>query len=238
MVQLLFSQWKKCCKYKSTVIRFQILNRLNMRGNANWMLTVNMRPLALIGLLFVFSCHVDSMSSKLPCHFHDSVNITAGEFLSNKSIIFDGVEFGEGQYAELDYILDGNEQVPAHSHLRGCLCNRRPCIRLCCPIGSLPQIKNGSQVCSPHEDAKNPEHALLDQNNVSISVKLDQHFSIVDTKPCQKLYIADADYQITHVSNSIQIIKKMFLMKICFRTVTFYMRTKLWNIINIVSEQN
>lgn len=172
---------------------------LSMCGNANWISTASMRQLILFGLLFLYSRHVDSISSELPCRFHDSVNITGGMFLSNKSIIFDGYEFGEREYAEFDYIRSGDKKIPSSQHLRGCFCNREPCIRLCCPLGSIPQIKNKTQVCTPHKDAYNVEHSVLDQNNVSTSTKLDQHFHIVDSKPCQKLYIADSDFQITHV---------------------------------------
>lgn len=172
---------------------------LKMCGNVNRMFTAKTQHIVLIGLLMIFASHVESISSQLPCQFHDSVNITDGTLLPNKTIVFDSFEFPQNQYAELDYIWSGDEKISTPLHLRGCLCNRKPCIRLCCPLGSMPEIKNKTRVCTPHEGANDLKLEILDRNNASTSTKIDQHFSIVHTKSCEKLYFAD-DYKITHVN--------------------------------------
>lgn len=172
-----------------------------MRGSTNWIFNLNVRLLCLIGCLFVFPSNIESQSNKLPCNFTDSVNITAGTFLPNKAILFNDVEFAEEQYAELNYIESNDGiKVSVDPHIRGCLCDRKSCLRLCCPLGSLLEIKNRTSVCTPNEVAMNLEHEIIDRNNASILAKLDQHFSIVDSRPCKKVYDGDIDYQITHVS--------------------------------------
>lgn len=158
-----------------------------------------MRLLYLIGFV-VNWCSVLASSTELPCNFFDSVNITSGNELSNKSIMFDGIEYPEGQYAKLNYVLnDGTAPTSVHSHIRGCLCNRKPCIRLCCPFGKFYSNENGREECHSSERATNIEGEILDHNNQTKYVKLNEKLSIVDRVPCSGVFSVRGDYQIQHV---------------------------------------
>lgn len=167
---------------------------------------MNVKLSILIRLLCLSWCSAFSIFSdifsELPCHFHDSINITDGTLQSNNSLTFNGIDFPENQYAEVNYILENEDDyVEVQPHIRGCLCNRKPCIRLCCPFGSITQNKNEHGNCYPHEAAKNLEAQILDENNELKNVRFDQHFSFVDKIPCQQAYVVDDDeYRITHVS--------------------------------------
>lgn len=146
---------------------------------------------------------VVALSTELPCHFLDSINITDGIFQPNKSIIFGGRIFSKGQYADIDYVLnEGNEHDTVKLHTRGCLCNHKPCIRICCSFGSYLVTKNGLTDCQRPDNGtiENHESFILDQNNTTRRVKLDQQFEIIDEKPCTELYFVEEKYQITYVS--------------------------------------
>lgn len=176
---------------------------INMRKSINWTFVHNLQLLTLIGLLS--GNYVIAISKELPCQFLESINITDGALQSNQSIIYAGDEFTPADYAQVDYILDrGVVRISADTHIRGCLCNRKPCIRFCCPYGSsIPArgIHNASRTCVSYDEANRLDAEILHQNNTKESVKLGNRFSIVNNNdyPCKQLYIGEPDYQITHV---------------------------------------
>lgn len=166
-----------------------------MRKSVNWTFIHNLQLLILIGLFS--GNHVIAIPNELPCPFSDSVNITEGALQPNQSIIYDGVEFTTADYARVDYILDiGVERISAESHIRGCLCNRKPCIRLCCPYGQVLSVRNATRLCVAHDGF---EAELLHQNFTNEPTKLGEQFSFVAGRQCEHMYMADDDIQITHV---------------------------------------
>lgn len=172
---------------------------INMRGRHYKQLPFTCVWLLFLIQLCVWWSTVVSATTELPCHFLDSINITNGIFQPNKSIIFGGTVFPEGQYAEIDYILnDGIERETVELHYRGCLCKRKPCIRYCCSFESyVANIKEDREVC--HESVKSHEELILDQNKETKRIRLDQHFEIIGESPCRHLLFEDEGYQITHV---------------------------------------
>lgn len=90
---------------------------------------------------------------ELPCHFFDSINITDGTLHPNKSITFDGIEFPPDQYAKVNHYLDNElERQIVKPYVRGCVCNIRSCIRLCCPFGSLVDEMSADESVKCHEN--------------------------------------------------------------------------------------
>ncbi|XP_055318309.1 G-protein coupled receptor Mth2-like isoform X2 [Sitodiplosis mosellana] len=140
------------------------------------------------------------LSRELPCHYLDSVNITDGVKQNDGSIIYNDIRFANDQYTKINYILEnGMERVTVEPYVRGCLCNQRPCIRLCCPIGSFYDATvTGKRKCSQNESAHQFESDVFDhtQNKVQ-KVVLDQHFEYVDDKPCSNYYLA-GEYNLTN----------------------------------------
>lgn len=153
-----------------------------------------------ITLLTVNTVSLEKTSDFLPCYFVDSINITAGVRQPNGSIIFNDILFSAEEIATVNYTLvNGTKHVPVTPHTRGCLCSRgKSCVRLCCPHGSLSEYNNGRHICRTHEAAKDLEGEIVDENNHTKTVKLHQHFSIVDHRPCEEFFYLD-EYQLTHV---------------------------------------
>lgn len=134
-----------------------------------------------------------SGSRELPCHFLDSINITDGTPQQDKSIIFDGITFTEDQYA---YVLknESNRTYP-----RGCLCNLKPCLRLCCPYGSIfERTTDGMSSCRSHEAATQFENEIQAEDRNAKNRLVNHHFGYVNDRPCEDLY-GIAEYQITDV---------------------------------------
>lgn len=172
---------------------------INMPGYSKQMRHTCARLVLLIQFS-VWCSSAASMSNDLPCPFLDSINITNGIFQPNKSIIFDGTVFPEGQYAEINYILnEGSERESVKLHIRGCICSLRPCIRFCCSVGSYLVTIDGSIDCKFNESIESSESLVLDQDNKLKRVKLDEQFEIIDEKPCTELYFVEEKYQITYV---------------------------------------
>lgn len=174
-----------------------------MRGH-NKQMRSTCAHLFLLVQLSIRWTSVVSMSTELPCHFLDSINITNGILQSNKSIVFGGMVYPEGQYAEIDYILnEAGENETVKLHRRGCLCRLKPCIRICCTFLNCPIRTNKS--------SEGYESLILDENNNSKLVRLDRQFGIIIENPCPTLYFEEEEeekiYQITHVSSSKQIRK-------------------------------
>lgn len=152
--------------------------------------------IVIIGLIS-FNCgHGSRMDRDLPCHFLDSINITDGALQTDNSIIFDGTKFIENQYSRIDYILDnGTHHKSVEPHLRGCLCSIKPCIRLCCPYGT---IQTKEKRCSRHEAATEFESEIYAENSNARTLLENHHFGYVDGRPCNSFYVVN-QYTMNHV---------------------------------------
>lgn len=140
-------------------------------------------------------------STTLPCEYHDSINITAGQHNGSK-IVFDGITFGPDQYATVGFVLNKQSKlVTAASHVRGCICNIKLCIRTCCPHGHLLEYKDGAPNCVQNIEMKN-SHFPIQMQNGTVSGK--DHFTVVHGHPphCDDLFSRD-EYAIHDVSFSI-----------------------------------
>lgn len=181
-----------------------------MQRIINWALTksvtARMQAAILIGLLSVQLNSAVSPYGDLPCDFFDSLNITDGARQTNESILFNGLEFPAGQYVNLNYTLKYDiEHVTVTPYIRGCICNRMSCIRLCCPFGS---IQINSDECQPNEAARNVRVFSENyQNKQMTDVEQDNYFAFVDSYPCkQPDAVADAtQYMITPVRELIEL---------------------------------
>ena len=74
-------------------------------------------------------------TQKLPCHFADSKDITDGEKDQYGNIVHDGVNYTTANYGVSNEIWTGfyyNEIANVSSHIRGCICNIKKCVRLYC----------------------------------------------------------------------------------------------------------
>lgn len=146
-------------------------------------------------------------TNELPCEFEDSVNITAGTRLPDGSIVHNGVKYTKQQFDTVNYRLVSNaNRIKVDAHVRGCPCMVRPCLRLCCPLGSfvhMSELKRGtiSQEipCYSHEAAKNFQSEVLDPNSHQSQMQiLDEYFSYAELLKPTKFYKLK-NFQITNV---------------------------------------
>lgn len=130
-----------------------------------------------------------SNASQLNCDFLDSINITDGVSLPNKSILFNDMEFQPHHYAEIDHFVSNETKTEVPKHIRGCPCHIRSCVRLCCPYGTFADEDN--VVCEKDEGFKNVTYDVhFGNNGENKTIKLAEHFGFVG-KICDDLYYAD-----------------------------------------------
>lgn len=130
-------------------------------------------------------------SDELPCNFLDSIDISSGVKLSNDSIIYKGIEYLKDNYAKVNYTLDNEiKRINVAPHIRGCPCNIKSCIRLCCPYGSFVDYVSNDEyeqniTCRDHEAAKYFEipHATpnMDKPQFSYVHRICKHHYFVET---------------------------------------------------------
>lgn len=176
----------------------------------------------LVGFLCIISVNLAFLiDPELPCDFVDSIDISTGIPHSNKSIIFNGMIFPEDQYAKVNYVLkDGTKPIIVEPYVRGCPCNIRPCIRLCCPFGTFAKIMTpeGSVECSEHETAWSFGFDVIDENNQTKIPDPKHHFGFVD-RICKLHYYADA-FKITNVN--IKLYERFFFSIVHFSIYLCY----------------
>lgn len=104
-------------------------------------------------ITIIFKEFQNTFAQDLPCHFHESVNITDGLRHSNGSITHDGFLYHSGSYGYTDEIYnDSTIKQSVQNHLRGCICSLRsskPCVPFCCQSG----FKRNSEIfkCEPDD---------------------------------------------------------------------------------------
>lgn len=106
-------------------------------------------------VLLLVACQLKANALELSCDFHDSVNISSGYLDQQNNFHHDGTIFTKGSFAVFDYVLENSTiKIEVKPHVRGCICNYKPCIQLCCresgencvisDVLSLP-LSDGSQ---------------------------------------------------------------------------------------------
>ena len=168
-----------------------------MRNLFDWKCTTDHPTNTHLFVLIAFialNCesHAILVSGKLPCDFLDSMNISDGKLYLNRTIVYKDLEFPLGQYAKINYTIDnGMERMTVAPYLRGCISNRKPCIRLCCPFGSV-QVK--SRQCQPNEIASSIKvfsekyQDALNHNDDTLKIEPVRQFTYIhDYPPCKRL---------------------------------------------------
>jgi len=98
------------------------------------------------------------------CDFFDTVDISAGQRFPNGSYLYDGLLIP----AELtgiynSRILPDESKEKVESHIRGCVCKLKTCVRFCCPHNHI--MRGG--VCS-----KNMTEEELEEHDPYLNVTL------------------------------------------------------------------
>lgn len=155
----------------------------------------------LIGFLAINrGSQANLMFRDLPCDFLDSMNISDGVFRSNRTIFYKDLAFPQGQYAKINYTYDnGVDRTNVPPYMRGCICNRKSCIRLCCPYGSI-QVDEAPRQCQPNEAANSIKVFSEQYHNDRVqNVESVRQFAFIHNYPCKRLHLVNAEYLITAV---------------------------------------
>lgn len=110
---------------------------------------------------------------------------------SNGSILFDGIDFPRHQYTVLNYFVDDGERIATSPYLRGCLCNIKPCFRLCCANKLIKEnTKKLDENCN--EELTQMEGEVFDEMNRFVNLVLNSEQSIhLKNRTCKQFYIEE-----------------------------------------------
>ncbi|XP_031623657.1 G-protein coupled receptor Mth2-like [Contarinia nasturtii] len=148
-------------------------------------------PFRAIIITFIIVNEANSIvCSKLPCYFFDSINITDGIHKSDRSILFDGINFPYDQYAVLNYIIDNGERKKAESHFRGCLCNIKECFRLCC-LDKLMEETTINLDYNCNEELTEMEGEVVGDKQKFVNLYLGEQPTNVKNRTCKQFYIEE-----------------------------------------------
>lgn len=182
------------CNWCFIVFFFSFQHSSNCSKKMRLGIHLILRAVGVWLIIIINSVQIESAGRELPCNFMDSINITDGTTQHNKSIIFNGITFSEHQYAYV-HETKSNQTYP-----RGCLCDMKPCLRLCCPYGSIfERSANGMSSCRNHEAAAQFENEIYAEDPNAKNLLVNHHFGYVDDRPCKDLY-SISEYKITKVN--------------------------------------
>ncbi|XP_055913701.1 G-protein coupled receptor Mth2-like [Eupeodes corollae] len=120
-----------------------------------------------------------------PCAYNETVSLEYSERLENGSYLYDNIIVPAEKTGFYDYeIAIGNTKTPADVHVRGCVCELRTCISVCCPPDY--EFHNGTCIESPFEI--DPLIDITNKEGKTIKVNISRQFAIQYTRPCEGLF--------------------------------------------------
>lgn len=153
--------------YKGKVYKFGLYSMIDWKIENGKNITVNPYARACV------------YNDALPCDYYESTNISGGKKQLNGSVIFGHMEFPKEWYANVSYkyatktanVTKNGRTIEVtrlirnkvDQYLRGCVCNRFPCIRFC----SNP--KNSMEILIPTMNSKDKSAPLMDFHYVSFA---------------------------------------------------------------------
>lgn len=169
--------------------------------------------------LLLLNVMVSVCSARLPCHFFDSINITSGiwqqppqqgeqqqqqQLQNRSSIMFDGIKFPPNKYAMVDYTEDDGMRNITAPHLRGCLCEIKTCVKLCCsnePITiNNETVKSLEDKCN--EELNQIENEVFDESSKFINLILGSTVMNFDNKTCLPFFVLQDYLNVMYIDMS------------------------------------
>lgn len=121
------------------------------------------------------------------CSLRETINISSGALDTMGYFHHDGLIYEPGMFAEFDYVfVNATHEIPTEPHIRGCVCELKPCIRICKVCQEDDQFANSKCVKSstltlPHADGGSEE----------INLKGGK-YAVLEGKSCRRMFKLDA----------------------------------------------
>lgn len=161
-----------------------------------------MAPLSIEFVVIITLCSINrSNASFLPCEFHNSINITDGRRNYDGSISYDNITYTPNQFGVVDFIVKRRVHVLVPVHIRGCICEIKKCIRLCCPYGQKYDGAKGELVCSSHVGPHNVIDSIQNEHGKNQTITMKDHFGIIDGLPHCKHVYQEEEFSIKYVND-------------------------------------
>ncbi|XP_002065957.2 G-protein coupled receptor Mth2 isoform X1 [Drosophila willistoni] len=125
-----------------------------------------------------------------PCTFFDTVNLTGYKRFENGSYEYDGIIIPSNLVGVYDYIYkDLVQRVEVEPHMRGCICQLKSCLNLCCPWGEIYVVDR----CTNDSRARQrtwpaPVLNVTFENGTTHPVNIFQQFSVQSFRPCTEMF--------------------------------------------------
>lgn len=122
------------------------------------------------------------ISLQIDCNYFNTINITNGRQNSDESITYNNIKYLKGTYQKYNYIyVNQTIRLNVDEHIRGCVCDYKFCINVCCDYGESINIRelngNLSELkfqCQFSDD--------LNQNELKIAVEENHIHDIYDSR--------------------------------------------------------
>ncbi|EDV45194.2 probable G-protein coupled receptor Mth-like 3 [Drosophila erecta] len=93
-----------------------------------------MRLIDVLSIAVLLLLMQNSIAEIPGCDFYDTVDISKAQRFSNGTYLYEGLLIPAHLTAEYDFkLLANGSSERVATHVRGCVCQLRPCIRFCCP---------------------------------------------------------------------------------------------------------
>ncbi|XP_017112418.1 G-protein coupled receptor Mth-like isoform X1 [Drosophila elegans] len=151
----------------------------------------------LLGLFGTVLCvFIQKTNGEIPdCDFFDTVDVSAGQWLSNGSYLFEDLVIPAHLTGEYDFKLQSNNSKEhVASHLRGCVCQLKTCVRFCCDLYDIMSEGNCFNDTSKEElDAMDPflNITLKDGSVVKRHFKNEMFVQRDLPRPCDSMFYLD-----------------------------------------------
>lgn len=155
---------------------------------------INVIPLVIfICLVKIFECrkssdinYYEAARDDKPCNFFDTVNITDGHHNSDGSITYENITYTSEQYEMYDYIYKGpTVRRNVSTHIRGCICQQRICIRSCCSRNQHINLNTNLCVHNTNGLIKNFDVGIQHLAGTHISdLMSNEEYALTYTKTC------------------------------------------------------
>lgn len=140
------------------------------------------------------------------CGFENTVNLTDRQSFENGSYLYQGILVPPEKQQLYDYDVKFSAMmIDVPPHLRGCVCDKKPCIKLCCPEDKYLYDNTNSSTCEklmPDMDVSWNVTIELENKQTKV-VNIFEYFTVQVGLPCygpEALDMMLDDLKLQHVS--------------------------------------